>query len=140
QQSNIKSMYEDRDGKLWIGSYNGLCVFDPSTERIRPVGLHPAQRNTQIYALAGDDHGIWIGTNGGGLSYLDRQTNEINTYVHSTEDENSISENNITALLDDGDGLWIGTERGGLNHYHKTNERFTRFYASPEMVDNIGSN
>ncbi len=68
-------------------------------------------------ALLEDARGaLWVGTHGGGLARLDRETGEFARYRHRREDSHSLSSNNVTALCEDAQGvLWIGTETGGLN-------------------------
>ncbi|RKD90325.1 hybrid sensor histidine kinase/response regulator transcription factor [Mangrovibacterium diazotrophicum] len=36
---NIRSLYEDSEGNLWIGSSRGLCIYNERTDRIESISL-----------------------------------------------------------------------------------------------------
>jgi ligand-binding sensor domain-containing protein len=45
-----------------------------------------------VNTFAEDSQGnLWIGTNGGGLFYFDRQKNIFKSYKHNPSDNNSLS-------------------------------------------------
>ena len=72
------SLYEDRLGMLWVGTFRGgLASIDPSTDKITRYPFGPASANSlsssKASAIAEDALGnLWIGTSGGGLNLLDR--------------------------------------------------------------------
>src|SRR5574341_1476082 len=73
----IKSIYEDRAGTLWIGTFNyGLNRFDRETERFTSL-LHDPKNprslsDNEVNAIYEDHAGtLWVGTNKG-LNRFDR--------------------------------------------------------------------
>jgi ligand-binding sensor domain-containing protein/AraC-like DNA-binding protein len=108
---SLLSLYEDRWGNLWVGTYGGgLNVlrdgkFDFLTEE---DGL-TSDYTTAIYEDAKKT--LWIGTSGGGLNQVKEE--EIITYTK----KDGLSSNYIQSLCDDREGnLWIGTNNG-LNRF-----------------------
>ena len=108
---NIRTLFEDSQNKLWIGTEKGVLIrrsngeWDSITTRI---GLS----NEHIRCIAEDFEGnIWIGTDYG-LNKISSNGIEI----FNTKD--GLYDNIITALSVDIHGfLWIGTLRGGVTQF-----------------------
>ncbi len=74
--NELKALYEDRDGILWVGIFeSGLNSFDPSTEEVVRY-RHDDDDLTSLSAdtvrcIFEDRSGrLWVGTQGGGLDRL----------------------------------------------------------------------
>ena len=92
--------------------------------------------------MIGDPLGnLWIGTDGGGLNYFDRNTNKFHSYKVN-EKQNSISSNTIKSLWLDKkrNNLWIGTHMGGLNKLNLQTKKFTVFKHNSKNPKSIPDN
>ncbi len=76
-----------------------------------------------VNAFVEDKKGnLWIGTNGGGLIYYDRQLNRYQQYLHNSSNTNSLSNNVVVSLfIDHQQKLWIGTYLGGMDCFDGKN-------------------
>lgn len=94
-----------RDGKLWIGTDNGLALWDGTS--ISTKDIPPSLNHAQVAALMGDrDGNVWVGTSRGLL-----RLNTKNGTVLQEPDKDTPGE--ITALREDREGnVWIGGTRG----------------------------
>lgn len=115
----IYSMYKDREGGLWIGTYFGGVNYYPPQhtpfERFYPQNKSNSLRGKRIREFQEDRYGgLWIGTEDAGLNYYHPETNKFQHFIPDDKPE-SISYHNIHGLLADGDKLWIGTFMHGLN-------------------------
>jgi signal transduction histidine kinase/ligand-binding sensor domain-containing protein len=120
----VQKIYQDKTGSFWIGTADGLYLFDPKTNRFRYYGnddkTNPKANNV-INILQGEDSSLWIGTLGGGLRHLDLKTGKFTTYRHVQGDTTTISADIASALIRDETigGLLVGTvgtsEEGALN-------------------------
>ena len=137
--NELKALYEDRDGTLWVGIFaSGLNRFDPSTEKVVRY-QHDHDRPDSLAAdtvrcVFQDSSGrLWVGTEGGGLDLLDRETG---TFVHhraDPDDSGAISHNDVRTIFEDSDGaLWIGTNGGGLNRFDPDRGVFTVYRHSAD--------
>jgi signal transduction histidine kinase/DNA-binding response OmpR family regulator len=73
--------------------------------------------------LEEDDGGLWVGTNGGGLNYLDRKAG-ISRYYQVRDTRLNKSNNIVRALAKDNRGnMWVGTF-DGLYRFEKSSGRF----------------
>lgn len=115
----IRILHFDDDGGLWIGTTDGLFLYDPETNTVGEINL-PLKNNQsrEVFEILKDDDGkLWIGTYSNGVLIIDPLTKSVShldlgTYYERTETIRAISK----GLLGD---YWIGT-RGGLYTYSKT--------------------
>lgn len=82
---------------------------------------------------------LWIGTNGGGLLYLDRATGIYKRFQHDPDDSKTISSDVIVCLfMDSQHNLWIGTYMNGLNKFD--GKSFVRYVNNPEDPQSLADN
>jgi signal transduction histidine kinase/CheY-like chemotaxis protein len=73
------------------------------------------------------DGNIWVGTNGGGLSYWNRNTGKFIRY-NPEAGKNSLSSWGVLSLCQSKSGyLWIGSYGGGVDRYDATNKTFKNY-------------
>jgi ligand-binding sensor domain-containing protein/signal transduction histidine kinase/CheY-like chemotaxis protein/AraC-like DNA-binding protein len=128
--NGVKSIAQDASGNLWIGTLDGLCKFNKQTKAVTyyKFAIHEGKLSENlINAVLPDTDGIWAGTNGGGLQFLN-YNGQYTTLQHNAAIKQSLSDNFVTSLLKDSKGnLWIGTQNG-LNYYDKALKRITVCY------------
>ncbi|NNE35617.1 MAG: hypothetical protein HKN13_10280 [Rhodothermales bacterium] len=120
----IRSLLEDRDGVIWIGSGTGLIRRDPVTGAYVSYRPDPSDEmaisDIVVNTVFEDDEGrIWIGTDNG-LNRNDRSTDEFEHFVHDPSDPTTISGNVIWSIAQSSSTpgvLWVGTVGGGLNRF-----------------------
>ncbi len=110
---SINSVYQTRDGFLWIATKDGLNRFDGREFRVfkKTGDSGKSLSENYVMTLQEDDEGrLWVGTWGGGLYRMDAETGEFYPAdLAGTGDEY------IQFLLNAGDGfLWAGTRDSGL--------------------------
>ncbi len=140
--NQILCFYRDRGGLLWIGNNgSGLDLYTkPFDYFTRCNGLfNPGTGNKNVYSVFEDNrHGLWYGTNGGGLHFQDGENQKVIRYVNVPGRKNSLSDNSVWCLSADGQQrLWVGTNGGGLNIFDRTNNQFTVFNTDFSNKQNI---
>ena len=120
----INHISQRDSSSLWIGTINGLYLFNKQTSELLPykrkinfgcintIYTHPEEKIT------------YVGTYGNGLFIINNQTEEITNYY----DENSgLQTNNIYSMLLNRNGnLFLGTENG-LSLLNTKNHKFTNW-------------
>ncbi|HSJ67260.1 MAG TPA: two-component regulator propeller domain-containing protein [Anditalea sp.] len=134
--SDIFSIYEDKIGRIWIGTISGAYLVKPdgqTFEFIEDIGI------PFIYDITEDHEGnIWFATTNSGLIKYKPDTGKNVNYLHEKSNLNSLPSNNIICLtLDKKNRLWIGTEGGGLAVYNSSSDDFTSFRADKGLPSNI---
>jgi signal transduction histidine kinase/ligand-binding sensor domain-containing protein len=127
---NVRWMYGDRDGDLWIGTNgDGLFRFKDRAVRIFTTadGL---PNNVVMTVLESREGSLWTGANCGGLSRFDGR--RFRTYSEKDGLRNSC----VYALAEDTNhDLWLGTFGGGVFRFH--DGRFTQYSKSQGLASNI---
>ena len=107
--NEVRKLYQDSDGYIWIPTYNGLARYDgygAITYGMRDVsnGLF----NTFVNVVVEDhDKNLWIGTEHG-LFRLDKVSGNI-----VADEYPELADCNIAVILcDTGNGIWIGGDKG----------------------------
>ncbi len=106
----VKSLEKKDENHLWVGTGNGLKLFDTKQKKFVPHDVN-IRSGLSIYALKKTDKGLWIGTNGDGLIFYDNHK-QVHQFVYSPWNSSTVNSNNIYTLVSDGAKLWIGTRKG----------------------------
>lgn len=107
---DIHALYEDKNGKMWIGSECGLFSVNQGMEKTeskmnRNMGGQPI-----IYSITEDNYGqLWIGTLSDGV-YVFNKNEKLLTHLYT---KNQLASNTINHIIKDADGgIWIATSKG----------------------------
>ena len=124
--NTIRSIAEDHQNNLWLGTRNGLVRMNKRTGKFKSFFL-PEESQRIIYTLyVSKDGTLWVGTDGG-LSYFNPKTERFHTYTPQNTwliDENGhkqkISIYSVKAIIEDQNGdLLIGTWSSGLMRFKR---------------------
>lgn len=106
----ISTLHLDKDGLLWVGSYNGPWCYDHSAGRFVPYTLRAdSETPLRIYGIgSGPDDTMWFGTDDG-LFRVDKETREVSQYT----ERDGLSNNVIRDILSVANGeIWVSTLSG----------------------------
>ncbi len=125
----LRCLYEDRRGMMWIGTTSGLKSYDGYSLLSAPAdtaGILPSKTILSITEDPGDN--LWLGTRGG-LARLDRRRGTYRSWGPPDCPRES-----IYTLFTASDGtVWIGTD-SGLSRYNVLEDSFTTYDASNAWV------
>jgi len=124
----IRVLHETRDGKIWVGTDQGIYIFDPAFERFRLLHSTIVDEILDI----GEDHrgDIWF------ISDL-----VLYQYKAKTDTIIQISKKiNVSAFCftNNTEEVWLSTTNGQLLHYNCTTKKFIAyptFENTPLSVD-----
>lgn len=122
----LNTLYTDRDGRIWIGHYYGIDVYDPQADRLIDVPVDSLLRPAVVYAIAQSphDHSVWVASNKGLFQYHTEGPAK-GRWQHFTT-ANGLPNNIVGSLVITADGtIWAGTNRGLCQI--ETNGRFTTY-------------
>ena len=140
--NHIRYLYTDKNGDLWICTYNrGLNKFNRETSTFTRYLHNPEDpssiSNDEVSVIYEDrENVLWVGTLGGGLDRLDRKTGHFSHYHHISGNPESLNCDLIRAIFEDSKGnLWIGTYGGGLNKLNQSSRDIGTFSHFVHEID-----
>mgnify|MGYP001799528653 CR=1 FL=1 len=108
-QSQVRTVLQDEDGYLWIGTISGLNRFDGL--QFETFGKKDSLAEEWFTASYKASNGhLYFGHWGGGLSYFDGNTHQF----HDLEFESQCGFSSVTGLCELDGQLWVATQGGGL--------------------------
>lgn len=143
--NEVRSILEDKAGKIWIATFYGLNQFDPQTGKwkryINNDNITHSISHSSVFSLYEDKQGsIWVGTYFGGVNYFNTDAGIFRFYSSNYRDTNYLSFPYIGNMTEDKHGnLWICTEGGALNCLNLTTRQFTRYMFSYNDFESVGS-
>ncbi len=148
-----RAMIINRRGDVWIGSSNGIHIYDKKRKLFIQI-IHDENKpnsllSNNVRSLLEDNAGrIWIGTDAG-LDVIDisdkNPVDYIFTHFKNSNDPRSITGGTVRTLLeDDKQNLWIGTINGlnllDLKTFNKGINNFIHFKNDPSKRTSINNN
>lgn len=137
--NSIMAMHEDRNGRLWVGTFGtGLYRFDPSSNTFHAFELPTGEVRAGWYAIfdiTQDRHGyLWVVSNEGiyriSPDYLQ---------VERIEPLPGQSSMHYTRVLEDAEGnIWFGGRRGLVRFRHNTAQH-VHFKHQPTQLSSLCS-
>ena len=133
----VRTMTEDEDGRIWVGTMDGLMSFDGhfatpeqiQFETYRQVSERSNVADNDIYVLYKDtDSQIWVSVFGGGLNKLIRYDKEKHEPIFKSHGIREGMNNDVVkSIVEDKNGnLWFTTEIG-LSCFNKATEQFRNY-------------
>jgi ligand-binding sensor domain-containing protein len=125
-QSQVRSIAQDQNGYLWLGTLAGLSKYDG--KKFVNYSIQNGLIDNQIFSLAADrKRGLWIGTMGG-INYFDGEK------FSSFPFKEDMAENITNAIIQEKNGdLWIATDGSGICRFNgRSFEYFTEKNGIPD--------
>jgi signal transduction histidine kinase/ligand-binding sensor domain-containing protein/CheY-like chemotaxis protein len=116
----ITDIFCGRDGKLWLGTENGLNLYDEELDLFTRFYSLSDDTNSisanHIVRMAEDKNGnLWVATVNGGLSQFNKKKKQFERYTLSDNNGIKITSNFLRTIYADSEGmLWVGTIDKGV--------------------------
>jgi signal transduction histidine kinase/ligand-binding sensor domain-containing protein len=128
RNDSAQVFYEDKLHRLWIGTMNGLSLYDAAGNRfinyIPKDTLSKAQKNKIDRIVEASDGKLWL-SSGVGLLCFDPSSGQFYRYAYDAKDPSSLLENLVnTMMFDQTSTLWLGLRHGGIDRVNKLASAF----------------
>lgn len=115
--SIVRSVYEDKNGTLYVGTRSGgLNIISRDLETRKVVNTSGGLSNSTVLSIGSDLSGnIWLGTDGEGVDMIEANTNRILHFPRDFVNRNDISFGHVYDVCVDVYGrIWLGTSGYGV--------------------------
>lgn len=107
----VNCMYIDSKRKLYVGTGNGLCIYNPSKDNFSRVPLHIPSNN--ICGIVESQKVLWLTTSKGLIRYDPAVTNNSNCQIFTKSDGLQSEQFTFNSVLKSSSGeIYIGTFNG----------------------------
>jgi len=114
----VSAMAPAGSGRLWMGTFQGLYLFDPRTAQAQLISPDPRNAGTVpgglISSLLTDKRGrLWVATFGGGVAVSEGALDDGPLRFRRIGISEGLPDLNVCALLEDHvGGIWVSTGTG----------------------------
>ncbi|TQV87932.1 hybrid sensor histidine kinase/response regulator transcription factor [Aliikangiella coralliicola] len=137
-QPVVRTISEDGNGKLWLGTHQGLYTYDPATATSSKFEIDSVKY--VLSSLIDSENNIWIGTFQNGIYRIDESKKIIN-FRSDKSNAHSLTDNAIISLLQDHSGMiWAGSYTAGVNYFDPLTIEFGSFDNSINSFHCLPSN
>jgi len=125
----IRKIKSDGNGKLWLGTQDGLVSIILKTKKLNIYQNEPENSKSisqnSIYDIFFDKDGnSWIGTYYGGVNIVYAKNTPFHVIEAKGEKGKKLSNNVISSIIEyKKNNFLIATEGGGLNYLNRSNEQ-----------------
>lgn len=123
----VRVLHEHHDGSIWVGTDQGIYIYDPLLERF---SMFSPQVTDEILDIQEDKSGnVWF-------------INDLVLYKFDVEKDSIIPiTQNINAssfcIADDDHDIWTGTSSGNIIRYHQPTKESTVYSVFPHSLETI---
>lgn len=133
----VRNMLEDNEGRIWVGTMDGLMSFDSNVENPEQIEFETYRKESSSSNVADNDiyvlfkdaaDQIWVGVFGGGLNRLVEYDKEKHIPIFKSYGiRDGLNNDVVMSIIEDNDqNLWFATE-SGLSRFDRQTEHFRNF-------------
>ncbi|NQZ78227.1 MAG: hypothetical protein HRT61_19290, partial [Ekhidna sp.] len=132
------SIYEDREGIIWVGTRNdGLFkIGNDEVVHFVPKRDGSSVSHRTISSIEQDSNGnLWLGTHNNGIDVFD-PAGEIVSNINPVkyDQTNDYLSESVWGIHESDNGIWLGTDGSGLYHYNQTTAEVERIASSKSKL------
>ncbi|MDU1892900.1 MAG: two-component regulator propeller domain-containing protein [Dysgonomonas sp.] len=131
----IRCINQAPDGNILIGTFDGLNVINPQSQRISQYKAYDAQEGSlshySIYSIYFDKaRTLWVGTYAGGVNFYNTYGHKFRFYDPALELKSILGI--IGPMVEYKNSIYIATEGGGLLEMDKQSGKYSQYKLSNE--------
>jgi len=130
RNNRVSTIYQDKLGFIWIGTYSGLHKFDGLSFQVYVSSTDSSSiNNNYIGSILEDSHNqLWIGT-GEGVALYNRESDDFTRFEIPSDIAIQAGESNLvnTIIEDDNGTIWVSSIASGLFFFDPDKKQFQTY-------------
>ena len=131
----VRTIARDAEGNIWAGTTDGILIMSLKDRKVTMEKLQNSKEfpdkilasNDIVYLKCGGKGNMWVGTNGGGLSYSDGKDSDGTWLFESFGSQDGLPSEEIKSIaFDSKNDVWFATSHA-LCFYNQEKKIFTSF-------------
>lgn len=138
----IKSICQDKNGFIWVGTLNGLNKYDGYAFKKFHYEIDDTTSlaNSYIKDLLPDGSNLWVATWGGGINIFDSEKHRFRDFSKELKANSINIQDHVEFIRHSKDGsYWFGTF-GGLWHYFPESKKCDHFLTQANNTFSLSAN
>jgi len=130
--SDVLSLFIDRAGVFWIGTYGGgVNIWNPDTAQfgyqLSAKFISDKLPENNVWGIWSDERNqLWIGASRNVLVKVEPESNAIRHYNVTDKKSSFEADSDVNTVIGDASGkIWVGTSNSGLYWFNPQTEEFT---------------
>ncbi len=127
QSNTVIGLGETRNNDIWIfTNYGNINILPRESSTVGYNSGSLSGTPTRILSILNCEDGkLWLGTDGEGISVINKQGKAIKQFIANSQSSRGLSGNYIQSIVEDqSKNKWIGTYLNGLCFYNAKTDRF----------------
>ncbi|MFY0686409.1 MAG: response regulator [Cyclobacteriaceae bacterium] len=128
---SFSTLFIDSDQDIWAVADEepyGLYYLNTSNGKTRYFDATTIKSSIVRQVLEDGDRQIWVGTDHGGITLIDKSTWNITSVSYEPNNPRSLNHNSITTIYRSKSGLiWVGKNKNGISLYNERVGSFDHF-------------
>ena len=145
--ANVQSLNRDPKGNLWVGTLEGVSLFDISSgSTLNTLKDNPANPNSlstpEVRSIFIDHSSVvWVATFEGGINKTNYLNKQFQHFKSTPSNPTGLGSNQVKSFAEDENGnIWIGTSDEGFDKFDPDQNTFTHFPHDPNDPSSPSSN
>ncbi|MGZ2369938.1 hybrid sensor histidine kinase/response regulator transcription factor [Ancylomarina sp. YFZ004] len=127
QSNSVIGFGETRNNDIWIfTNYGNINILPHESSTVGYYSGSLSGTPTRVLSILNcKDGSLWLGTDGEGISVINKQGIAIKQFITNSTLNNGLNGNYIQSIVEDqSKNKWIGTYLNGLCHYNSKTDQF----------------
>lgn len=121
--NEVKCIFKDNNGNIWVGTNQGLALFDSESDRFISYGNEYTRMKNNVSSIIQIKNELWVGMEFGGVAIIDLSQRTFITpedfkisFIGGENDKYALSNMNVRCLFQDSfENIWLGVWGGNVN-------------------------
>ncbi|MCR4852741.1 MAG: response regulator [Prevotella sp.] len=116
--NNVRRIYQDSGGRIWVGTDHGMALYNPTDGTFHKVVHQNDHRDDNVYDIREmSDRRLWVACDVGGISILQLSGIDPDKPMHYVDDAKvELTSFNTRCIFQDSyDNIWVGNHSTGLD-------------------------